>query len=181
MYLIAYEGPSGSGKGYNVAKLAADEPHLWVMERPTFGRVLENWEGAWTSSYLEYQAVAAAVMGVKNVLVDRFLISRWVYRAMQFGHNTPPEYCFEEMSTSFRNMVRMAIDERTLRLHGMAQSTFRCQIRVLLPTLDELQRRRALSGKQYPFDAVQELALYRFFAVGLRDRPTNWLEVVICS
>lgn len=175
----AFEGPSGSGKGYSVEQFTNGGKEFIVPIRPVLPRCLDNWAGAWTSSFLEYQAIAAATMSQKDVCVDRFLISRWIYRAMQFNNNILTDDWYEEMKRSFRRLKVMAVAEAWDRMGRVLYMHPTVELIVLLPSLNKLDAQRAQTGKEYPFDAYYESLLYCATADRLIQDPIQGVTVTI--
>lgn len=172
----AFEGPSGSGKGYAVEHW--EGPAL-RMERPVLPRCLDPWAGAWSSSFLEYQAIAAATMSRQDVVVDRFLLSRWVYRAWDDGTFKLRPTWYAEMNRSVRRLKTMAVAEawdrigQAIYLHPLVKLT------VLLPELHVLEQQRSWTGKYYPFSGLIETRLYREIAERLISDPIQGVDVTI--
>jgi len=162
MGIIAWEGPAGSGKSWRIRQMQAGED-VTILERPKLPRNLGPALGAWSSSWLEYQAVSAAVMWPKRTfVVDRFLLSRWVYRAIEEGE-------LDEFKTRRRlqgcwdALVTMAQGEAWRRMGVWVNEPPQVLLNVLLPDLEELcERRRSglADGKTYPFSPATELTLY---------------------
>lgn len=176
--IIAIEGPAGSGKSTLVKGLASVRPDLVTIERPTFGRSIGPALGSWSSSYLEYQAIAGATMTEHTFLTDRFLLSRWVYRHFE-GIGTGPSHSVDQMLNSYSNLHTTAMAEMVMRT-GLGHTHPLCVfIIVLLPSLHNLIKQRRFGGKHYPFGASKELYLYSELAEELdnSDRVPDHLYI----
>ncbi len=178
--IYAWEGPAGSGKDfrYNKAKTLLGS-NIIPIDRPVLPRCLENWAGAWSSSFMEYQAAAAATMSQKNVLCNRFLLSRWVYRAFQFNDGKLNDTWYAEMARSFRRLKTMAVAEAWDRMGQALYLHPNVEITVLLPDLHVLEHQRAITGKLYPFPAIYELNTYSYIAKQLQERPITGITIHI--
>lgn len=174
--IYAFEGPSGSGKGYQVE---AFHSGVMKLDRPVLPRCLDNWAGAWSSSFLEYQAIAAATMGRQDVCVDRFLISRWVYRAMQFDGGMLRPQWYAEMARSFRRLKGMAVAEACDRMGNAIFLHPAVELVVLLPDLHKLELQRQQTGKLYPFNGTAESVLYGTITYRLMHDPIRGIQVTI--
>ncbi len=157
--IVAFEGPSGSGKSYHLAIWESEGYR--VLRRTPSPRVNTNGFGAWSSAGHEYTAIAAATMEPDvPVFVDRFLLSRWVYRALQFNRGVLTDEWQFEMIRSLRRMLSTASNDKADRMYAAPGLYPKITINVLLPSLEVLYMQRRASGKEYPFDAEQELTLY---------------------
>ncbi len=164
--IVAYEGPSGSGKSYKLKQLEGR-----VIRRPNFSneRVHTPGFGAWSSSAQEYMCIAAATMEPDiPVYSDRFLLSRWVYRAIQSNKGYLSHEWKYEIIDSLRRMLSMASHDMCNRMDVAPGLYPEITINVRLPTLSTLNDYRGMSGKEYPFDGETELRLYRQVAEELR-------------
>lgn len=185
-HILAFEGPAGSGKGFHIDKLRASPEYggnedVVFLERPKLARNLGPQVGAWSSSYLEYQAVSAAVMmPTRTFVVDRFLLSRWVYKAFEEFSGLDRDFV-TNLQCGWYSMVELACAESDRRIgpatfeeHGWSPQA---HIKVLLPSLDQLCWNRLQSGRQYPFNPQKELYLYREAA--LRTQDALWMDLTI--
>lgn len=174
--IYAFEGPSGSGKGYQFSAHALAHPDWFRMDRPHLPREMTSWMGAWSSSFLEYMAISAAMFSGRDVLVDRFLFSRPVYRAMQFNNNQLLIGWRQDVIDSWEALQRSALGEASRRL-GTVHLPVTANIMVLLPPLSILLSRRQFTNKEYPFDAKIESDLYEQIAEEFRTRPHEGIDV----
>lgn len=177
--IYAFEGPSGAGKSYAVKKTIEMYPNAPILERPAMPREQKPWFGAYSSSYLEYQAIAYATMSQGPVIVDRFMMSRWIYRAIQDNNGRLQSAWYNELTTSWRNLKNVAMMEAWNRLANKSLLQPTAIITVLLPPLHQLQFQRQTTNKQYPFPAQLELELYTEMAQRLRSDPIPGISVEI--
>lgn len=177
--IYAYEGPAGSGKGWEIQQLRALYPRANILDRPTMPREQEPWFGAYSSSYLEYQAIAFATMSQKDVVVDRFMLSRWIYRAIQNNNGKLGSIWYNELTMSWRNLKNVAMMEAWNRLANKSLLQPTAIITVLLPPLHLLIGQREQSGKEYPFSAKLELELYTEMIQKLQSDPITGISVEI--
>lgn len=181
--IIAFEGPSGAGKDYKKEVLlkARGSQLVHTITRQKMGRVVDIAAGAYMSSADDYAALAAATMdGTRDVIIDRFMLSRPVYWAIQFNSGFLEADWYYRVRSSLDNMRRMAVDEAYNRVpEGVIFLQPDIEIIIILPTIGQLEYQRTLSGKNYPFDATQELALYSQIAVTLLDRPLRGVTVTL--
>jgi hypothetical protein len=177
--IYAIEGPAGSGKSTWLRRkrheLSLGDTKYMVLDRPTFPRQHETGMGAWSSSYLEYQAIAAAVMMPdRDYYVDRFLLSRWVYRAIQFNGGELTPNWRREMENSYHQLRTTAIAEANFRIDYNFYRTALVHITLLMPSLNQLMYQRAQASETlrvYPFDAATELRAYGEIFAGLTREP----------
>lgn len=185
--IVAYEGPAGSGKGFHLSKLQqlpnfGGREDVTFIPRPSLPRDLGPQLGAWSSSFLEYQAICAAVMMPERTFyVDRFVLSRWVYKAFEDGGQIDANLEYH-VEMSWEQLGTVAVVEAMRRI-GRTQVWTRPEatIFVLLPSLERLvaNRRKAWaeSGRQYPFNPASELKMYREVALRVQDAHIPGLSV----
>ena len=178
-YIVAVEGPAGSGKSTWIRQQVLSKPDYHFIQRPQWPRQMNAEDGAINSSVYEFHGILDATLYRTPVLMDRFLLSRWVYRALQSGSLT--NSFRSEMNSSWRNMRNCAVNEAHARLD---QDKIYVQppahITVLLPAYSELsERRNKTVGKTYPFSAQDELDLYYIIATALMEHPIFGIDVTI--
>lgn len=185
MGIIAFCGPSGSGKSYRKEQYLKEHSNVHTITRQSMGRIVDRAAGAYMSSADDYAAVAVATMDdTRDVVVDRFLLSRSVYWAMQFNYNRLAPEWYGYIRASLNNLRTLAITEAYNRCPTpIADDVIFLQpdieITVILPTIYELKYRRKLSGKNYPFDARIELELYSHIALTLIERPLRGVTITL--
>lgn len=180
--IIAYEGPSGSGKSYNKEQYIKNNSNVHTITRQIMGRVVDKAAGAYMSSADDYAAIAVATMdGTRDVVVDRFLLSRPVYWAMQWNNNNLHTDWYYQIKSSLSNMCSMSCAEAYNRCVYDEVIFLQpdIEITVLLPTLYDLEWRRWFANKEYPFDAKIELELYSHIALTLIERPLRGVIVTL--
>lgn len=186
MSIIAYEGPAGSGKGFHISQLKGllgDEPTVSFLPRPSLPRDLGPQVGAWSSSYLEYMAISAATMMPETTFyVDRFILSRWVYKAIE-EHGLVDLQLERKVAQSWFDMRNLADDEAHRRIGGVLRLHATADIKVLMPSIGQLAANRMqgrAQGREYPFSPCQELDLYRQVAtrVGKANIPGLTVEIL---
>lgn len=161
--IVAFEGPAGAGKDYALAQMEGGIK----IERPTnLPRNMKPEMGAWTSSVFDYQAIAASVMFPHaNVYVNRFLLSRFIYQAIEQGKDTLTREFEANVLKTYTNLLNTACDEADTRL-DLVRAQYREQvtINVIIPDLETLVARRKKSsevtGRRYPFSPQLERSLY---------------------
>lgn len=164
-HIIAFEGPAGSGKGWHMdqARALAGEGAAF-LERPRLPRDLGAAVGAWSSAYLEFMAISAAVMmPEKTFYSDRFLLSRWVYKAIEDGGRLDRDF-ERKLEESWHRMCALAQCEAMARIGYRPWGRPDAEVIVLLPSLEGLVSRRRMAfarGREYPFSPELELRLYR--------------------
>lgn len=180
--IIAFEGPSGAGKDYHKEQYLKIHSNIHTITRQKMGRMVDMSAGAYLSSADDYAAVAAATMDqTRDVVVDRLLLSRPVYWAIQFNCGELHKDWYFQVRASLDNMRSMAISEAYNRCVSDEVIFLQPDIEmfIILPTLERLEYQRTLSGKRYPFDAAQELRLYSQIAMGLLDRPLRGVTITL--
>jgi hypothetical protein len=177
--IYAVEGPSGSGKDYWFDEQKKQQPTIIAIERPVLPRCPDSWAGSWSSSFLEYSAIAAATMSQQNVLANRFALSRWVYRAMQFDNGVLRPQWRSEMANSFRRLKTLAVAEAWDRMGQAIYMHPYVELTVLLPNLHVLERQRSQTGKLYPFSGLKELELYTEIVDVLAAEPIPHIYVKV--
>lgn len=175
MSIVAYEGPAGSGKGFHLSQLKgvlANEESVAFIPRPSLPRDLGPQVGSWSSSYLEYQAIAAAtMMPEKTFYVDRFILSRWVYKAIEDHGLVEPKLEWK-VAAGWEEMKELADNEAWRRIGGALRPSVTANIKVLLPSIGQLASNRMqgrAQGREYPFSPCQELDLYRQVAIRVQN------------
>lgn len=185
--IVAYEGPAGSGKGFHLSKLQqlpnfGGREDVTFIPRPTLPRNLGPQLGAWSSSYLEYMAICAAtMMPERTFYVDRFVLSRWVYKAFEENDQVDPQL-ERKVRASWNEMCELALCEAHRRIGVVLRRPAEATIRVLMPSLEQLCANRRVgmeSGRSYPFSPCQELDLYRQVATRVKNAGIPGLAVVL--
>jgi len=186
-WITAIEGPAGSGKSTMFEKLIdtyKGYPNQTFFARPQFPRSMSPGLGAWGSSYLDYMAIAAAIMMPENdYWVDRFLISRTVYMAIQDNNSQLFPDWYQRLHNSYTMLVTTAICDANYRIALDFRDRPKVEIRVLVPSLKQLlvQREQAsrTTGRSYAFRAETERALYLEVALGLQQEPIPGIAICI--
>lgn len=171
--IYAYEGPSGSGKGYHL-NLAEAQGYNY-LPRPTYPRNQGPHLGSFSSSSYEYTCIAYATMMEQDVWADRFLLSRFVYRAFEEG-KLDPQAARVRIHNSWANMRELAQAEAMTRL-GHSMMPISAHIYLLMPTVGRLQHQRHHSGREYPFDLIQESRYYRDIYRAIEADPIWGVEI----
>lgn len=156
----AVEGPAGAGKSTWIAK---QPENLFRIKRPEMPRNQGPVLGSWSSSLNEYAAITYATMFRADCLVDRFLLSRAVYRAIEEGSLRSSWY--RDMRSMYRSLLNTAVDQYHYRVddtHIVLQP--HVHITVLIPTEERLNQQRETCDKMYPFKAGVEIYLYDIIA-----------------
>lgn len=181
MSIIAFEGPSGAGKNFHKEQHLKTHSNVHTITRQKMGRVVDTAAGAFMSSADDYAAVAAATIdGTRDVVVDRFLISRPVYWAIQYNNGQLHAEWYTYIRESLNILRYAAVNEAYNRVpDGVIFLQPDIEIIIILPTIGQLEYQRTLSGKKYPFDAAQELALYSQIAMTLLDRPLRGVTITL--
>jgi hypothetical protein len=187
MSIIAYEGPAGSGKGFHLSQLKGllqHEASVKFLPRPSLPRDLGPEVGAWSSSYLEYMAIAAATMMPETTFyVDRFVLSRWVYKAIDTDNGLVDLQLERKVAQSWFDMRNLADDEAFRRIGGILRLHCEANIKVLMPSIGQLAANRMqgrAQGREYPFSPCQELDLYRQVAtrIGRANIPGLTIDIL---
>ncbi len=125
-------------------------------------------------------AVAVAYQPVGSVnVIDRWLISQWVYGAIRAHSPLQPMTGLGLIRSGVSRIVS-EVEEKQLRaasMYGLKNTvvTVSLQFIILLPMPNVLMHNRKLGGKDYPYEPETELAYYQEAARKLRlmDLPVE--------
>jgi hypothetical protein len=177
IYIV--EGPAGSGKSYFASEISSTIKGGIVPPPPGFGintnqrRSYDGLEGevtAWVKDI--YRFGMALGRAPKTALLDRFMVSSYVYNHLRRGDL--PEVVdttrFHQLVTSY--IAAMTGTIVTLKSRGFFEGQRESPSFIWLfnlPPLEAIAERRAKSGKQYPFPLDAESALYSNIAAMLQS------------
>lgn len=181
--IFAVEGPSGAGKDHFISHYP--DPGIFKIPRPIYPRLLSPKLGVYSSSIADYQAIAYAMIMDQDCMVNRFLLSRYVYMAFEKGM-LPGSISYDwfkfnaaaDLWKSFLGHMNHVKEEYYLRDWNQLRVTVPTIIMtVILPNMEILRARRANTGKEYPFDPVIESTLYWDLVQALR--PYTHLQIIL--
>lgn len=162
------EGPAGAGKSTLVSEflgrgyVAAPRPESAVRDYGELGKSGEIYHSLKkdmdTLLYL-------ATTGYENVVVDRLLLSGFVYEALRYGRDEVDK--FNQMFDMYiGELVRFA---RLTEIRGFDRNTTgKIRFHVLLPTPGTLVANRESSRRKFPFSPVEELTKYTQLAYHMK-------------
>lgn len=174
--LIVLEGPAGAGKSFMTKMLKRTVegacfpyyPYRVRIDRP------RTYDGAW-GIQLSMAKDAMAYIGALNaiersshqkpvVLIDRFVVSQWVYGTIRNGYNGPGLNWGVDNIGSAGAWMRGLTTNLPIRTRNDWSFQMYQPIHVdwvfLIPELKLLEYFRAKSDKEYPYPAGTELAIY---------------------
>lgn len=173
--IYVVEGPAGAGKSTYMETALF---HLPTIPRPTHPRFRGPAYGAMSQSVSDFNALMYAACYQEDVAVDRFLISRWVYMWIEDQKNFSRHW-YEIMDLSYRQLRQTAYSEAAARMGRQVRLFPTVEMLILLPTLDQLLSQRAMTGKEYPMSAKQELDYYRIIADRMTCEPLDRINVSV--
>lgn len=104
------------------------------------------------------------------LLIDRYCLSQLVYETLREGSNEIPEDVIYAAHTTALASISINLESLCWRmLNKDLDIAFDLKFLILTPEISEIERRRALGGKEYPFDPVKETMLYHQISFALHD------------
>jgi len=175
--ILALEGVQGGGKT-TIATLLEHHNTAWSpplissLDRPRQMQGIDG--GAGLSLLTDLLWFTSAVKNASYfkastpILIDRFIISQWVYGTLRSSYPPLPEV-LAKMIRDFTQHLMPVLQNAYLRRTAGEETppffNYNGKINLVyifvLPSLDAILRRREFSGKQYAYSATEELILYR--------------------
>lgn len=161
-YILIVEGPAGSGKSTIINTLkndlgcAAIQRSLPVRNPGAVDAALTSWR-------LDLIKVQDAIVAPEQVaLVDRCMLSQWVYGNIRAGHRRPKPSA-SSVWMDYRDVLHHTqVDlENRLQMAGLeAPAPPQFGFLILLPPLPRLISQRERAGRDFSFDPEKELEFY---------------------
>lgn len=168
--LNVLEGPAGSGKSTLIQKidLWSPVPQITQLPRP---RSYDGIEGIRLSQLKDAASVISIAYQEPNIplVLDRWLISQWVYGTMRQGQtDLDPRVGLALIENGISRII-LEVEDRLTRSFQVGKPvivTVSPTFIILIPSVLRLKMNRAQvneTGKlrEYPFDPEQEIRLYQ--------------------
>lgn len=174
MKVIILEGPAGSGKS-TLARTLHEELGIPRVKPLKLPRVINSPEEglAWSlgSDFLKAIEVLRHRNTDPTVVVDRWIISQWVYNQLRIKQATrlTPRMTQPSFTMQVIRLMDAVHEAWTFRDKEVGQVQTVLLWTLLLPSQERLRYQREKSGKEYRADMYQERLLYRSAA--------QWLEL----
>jgi len=185
IHVLAIEGPAGSGKSTLVRELVA---RGYVQPPSDYPRPREyvGIEGQRLSLLKDYNSLAfIATSTAPRVVLDRFLLSAFIYEFIRANRADPHPLKMDPAALveGFECWASI-LDASSALLDSWGSNTARTgkvSWLVYVPADETLHARRLHAsreeGREYPFEAAAEAALYREAFYQLKDKvcpPEGW-------
>jgi hypothetical protein len=165
------EGPAGSGKTTVCKALTKGPGELTYISNSLMGRTLHAVEAPLKSSRNDFFKVSAAAWNpIQSIIIDRLFLSQLVYQSLREPKHFKRgllyiggvDYAWDlggwaqhAFSFAQADLFRRSGKESVIHYDGLEIWWL-----VLLPSVDELNKRRGKTKKAYPWSSQQEIDAY---------------------
>ena len=155
MEVIVFEGPAGSGKSTAINSLLEIIPGSALYTHPYNRPRNYMMPGIAVLQKDLDQLLHILAYRDSTLILDRFWISAWAYNFLRHEDIWPFNSHMDQLVDIFDRLYQYLSQQGEI-----LQDTIQLKYYFIIPEIEELKKRRRESGKEYPFDAEEEIGVY---------------------